>query len=87
VQVEEALELRGRVRRDVLGQGGQLGAHAPDRPVEARLLLLEIAGRDVVVLHLELRVRQQVGAADGDATGDADAVDGEGHGASGASAR
>src|SRR6478752_2497503 len=63
----------------MFGERGELAARRSDRAVETRLLLGDLRFRERVVLDLELSVRQQMRMADGDAAGNADAVDGKAH--------
>src|SRR5690606_19292577 len=68
-----------RVLGNVLDQCGEFATCRQDGLVEALFLLFDFGLVDVVVLHLQLRVREQVRTADRDAARDTDAVDGEGH--------
>ena len=57
----------------------ELRAHLVDGRVEARGFLRRLLRRHGVMLDLEAGVRHQLRLPDGDAAGDADAVDGEAH--------
>src|SRR5262249_26343092 len=79
MQVYDRDELGRTAGRNAGAYFLELFAHAAYRPIEAHALPRHLVGGHDVVRSLELCVRYQMRPADGDAAGDADAVEGEAH--------
>ena len=75
MHIEKGAELgRGILALHPLVQGLEIGTHGGQRCIEAGEFCLNLSGRDVVVSHLQRRMRYQLRSRNGDSRGGGDAV-------------
>ena len=83
VQVDEGRELRRRTCRNGAAQLLEFAAHGGHCKIKTHHFIGQLFQRHFIVRDFEFGVRNQMGAADGDAARDADAVDRKTHGCRG----
>ncbi len=77
MHVQERAHLLGRVARQVAFQRGQLGPYRGARGTQPLDFVVEPVFVNEIVRDIQRGRSQKVGAADGDAAGDRDAVQGK----------
>src|SRR3954467_13552549 len=79
VHIQERLKFRRRSGRNMLPEAGEFRPCGNHGRVEARFLVRYARSCNIVMGHLELRMRHKLRMADSDTARDADAVYGEAH--------